>query len=71
MQGINDKDQIFDIGNKVFPLDDINTQEEYLVQIIVPEINDEKQIAAYINAKIILYWNDYKKYEQQKKIENI
>ena len=67
MQGINDKDQIFDIGNKVFPLDDINTQEEYLVQIIVPEINDEKQIAAYINAKIILYWNDYKKYEQQKK----
>ena len=67
MQGITHKDDIFDIGSKVFPLDDIDTQEEYLVQIIVPDINDEKQIAAYINAKIILYWSDYKYYKKQKR----
>jgi len=66
MQGLNDKDKLFDIGSKVFPLKDIDTQEEYLVQIIVPEIDDEEKIAAYINAKIILYWSDYKYYEQQR-----
>ena len=65
MQGLNNKDKIFDIGRKVFPLTDVD-QEEYLVQIIVPEIENEEKIAAYINAKIILYWNDYKEYEKQK-----
>ena len=65
MQGLNNKDKIFDIGRKVFPLTDVD-QEEYLVQIIVPEIENEEKIAAYINAKIILYWSDYKEYEKQK-----
>ena len=65
MQGLNNKDKIFDIGRKVFPLTDVD-QEEYLVKIIVPEIENEEKIAAYINAKIILYWNDYKEYEKQK-----
>ena len=31
MKVVNEKDQIFDIGSKVFPLDDIISQEEYLV----------------------------------------
>ena len=65
MQGLNNKDKIFDIGRKLFPLTDVD-QEEYLVKIIVPEIENEEKIAAYINAKIILYWNDYKEYEKQK-----
>jgi hypothetical protein len=65
MQGLNNKDEIFEIGRKVFPLTDVD-QEEYLVQIVVPEIKNDEKIAAYINAKIILYWNDYKEYEKQK-----
>ena len=67
MKGVNDKNQIFDIGSKIFPLNDVYSQEEYSVQIIIPEIDDENAVAAYINAKIILYSSDYKFYERQKK----
>ena len=70
MKGVTNKDKVFDIGKKVFPLNDVQSSEEYLVQIEVPEIEDEKKIAAYINAKIILYWNDVS-YEQRKKIQEI
>ena len=65
MQGLNNQQNVFDIGKKVFPLIDIDTQEEYLAQIIIPEIDDEEKIAAYINAKIILYWSDSKFYEEK------
>ena len=65
MKGLNDRNQLFDIGSKVFPLNEVNSYEEYKVQIIVPEIENEEKIVAYINAKIILYWSDYKYYEQQ------
>ena len=69
MQGLNDKDKSFDIGSKVFPLTDVDTQEEYLVQIVVPEIDDEEKIAAYIKAKIILYWSNINitKYKESKR----
>ena len=67
MKGVNDRNQIFDIGSKVFPLTDVNSHEEYIVQIVVPEIDNEEEIAAYIHAKIVLYWNDYKYYEKQKR----
>ena len=67
MKGINDRNQVFDIGSKVFPLTEINSHEEYLVQIVVPEIENEEQIAAYIKAKIVVYWSDYRMYEKQKK----
>ena len=63
MKGINEKDQIFDIGSKVFPLDDIGSQEEYLVQIVIPEMDNPNKIVAYINTKIVLYMSDYKYYE--------
>ena len=66
MQGLNSKDEIFEIGRKVFPLTDVD-QEEYLVQIVVPEIENEEQIAAYIKAKLSFYWNDCKYYEKQRK----
>ena len=65
MKGLNDRNQIFDIGSKVFPLNEVYSYEEYKVQIIVPEIENEEQAAAYINAKILLYWNDCKDFEQQ------
>ena len=67
MKGINDRNQVFDIGSKVFPLTEVSSHEEYLVQIVVPEIENEEQIAAYIKAKIVVYWSDYKMYEKQKK----
>ncbi len=67
MKGINDRNQIFDIGSKVFPLTEVNSHEEYIVQIEVPEIDNEEQVAAYIHAKIVLYWSDYKFYEKQRK----
>ena len=70
MQGITNKDKIFEIGKKVFPLNDVKSSEEYLVQIEVPENEDETKVAAYINAKIILYWNDMN-YEQRKKMQEI
>ena len=63
MRGVNEKNQIFDIGSKVFPLNDINSQEEYLVQIVIPEIDNPNKIVAYINAKIVLYMSDFKHYE--------
>ena len=64
MKGINDRNQVFDIGSKVFPLNEINSHEEYIVEIVIPEIDNEEQIAAYIHAKIVLYWNDYKYFEK-------
>lgn len=67
MKGINERNQIFDIGSKVFPLTDINSNEQYLVQIVVPEIENEEVIAAFIKAKLNFYWNDVKYYEKQKK----
>ena len=67
MKGINNRDQIFDIGSRVFPLDNVESQEEYLVQIIIPEVENQDQIAAYIHTKIILYWSDFKHYENLKK----
>ena len=67
MKGINDRNQEFDIGKKIFDLSDINSHEEYLVQIVVPEIDNEEIIAAFIKAKIVVFWSDYKIYEKQKK----
>ena len=56
------------IGSKKFPLDQITSQEEYLVQITIPEIEGEGEIAAaIINCKIVLFWSDYEYFEEKKK----
>ena len=65
MQGLNNQQNVFDIGRKVFSLTDVDTQEEYLAQIIIPEIDNKEKIAAYINTKIVIYWNDNKYYEEK------
>ena len=67
MKGLNDRNQEFDIGKKIFDLSNINSHEEYLVQIVVPEIDNEEIIAAFIKAKIVVFWSEYKMYEKQKK----
>ena len=56
-----------EIGSKRFPLDEITSQEEYIVQITIPEIEDENQAAALINCKIVLFWSDYEYFEEKKK----
>ena len=56
------------IGSKRFPLDQITSQEEYLVQITIPELDGEEEIAAaVINCKIVLFWSDYEYFEEKKK----
>ena len=67
MKKIDDQNQESDIGSKLFPLGEITSQEEYIVQITIPEIEDEEQVAAYINCKIVLFWSDYELYEEKKK----
>ena len=74
MKGINTKGKEFDIGSKIFPLTEIDSQEEYLVQILIPEINKPNQIAGFIKANIVLYMSDFQYYEKlrekQEKILN-
>ena len=67
MKGINLNNEEFDIGRKTFPLNEITSQEEYKVQITVPEIDAPDTIAAYINANIVLFWSDYAFFEEKKK----
>ena len=64
MKGVNDRNQTFDIGSRVFPLDEVDSSEEYSVEIVVPEIDNEEQIAAFIHAKIVIYYSEYKKLER-------
>ena len=67
MKGINDQGSEFSIGSKIFPLTDISSQEEYIVQIIVPEIGNSNKVAAYINATIVLYMSDFQHYDNLRK----
>ena len=67
MKGTNDSNNEFLIGSKVFPLDEVTSQEEYAVTINVPELEDETKIAAYINAKIIVYWSDFQYFDNKRK----
>ena len=67
MKKVDENNNESEIGSKRFPLDEITSQEEYIVQITIPEIEDEEQVAAYINCKIVLFWSDYEFYEEKKK----
>ena len=64
---VDENDIESEIGSKKFPLDEITSQEEYMVQITIPEIEDEDQVAAFINCKIVLFWSDYEFFEEKKK----
>ena len=64
----NNSDHFYDLSKKVFPLEEITTQDEYGVQITLPEEKDQDQVVAFINSKITLHWSDYKFYTE--KIKN-
>jgi hypothetical protein len=73
---VNDNNEIYEIGKREFPVNEITSQEEYSAQIDIPDNNDLNQEAAIINAKIVFYWSDYqyfndKKHETESKIEKI
>jgi len=73
---LTDANEIFEIGSKEFPVNQITTQDEYSAQIEIPENNDINSVGAVINAKILLYWSDYqyfvdKKNEMESKMEKL
>ena len=51
------------IGTVKFPLDTIEKQEEYDLELEIPDEEDEKVINAKINAKIRFIWSIYKYYQ--------
>ena len=73
---LTDTNEIKEIGNNEFPVNEITTQEECPAEIFIPYNNDNNKVAAVINAKIIFYWSDYqyfvdKKNETELKIDTI
>ena len=63
----NEENEVIDIGKKLFPLEEIISQEEYNVQITIPEKSNQEKDIAIINSKITLHWSDYKYFEEKKK----
>ncbi len=73
---VTDNNEIYEIGKREFPINEITSQEEYSAQIDIPDNNDQNHAGAIINAKITFYWSDYqfyndKKHETESKIEKI
>ena len=63
----NEDNEIVEIGKKIFPLEELVSQEEYTVQITIPEKGNQGKDIAFINSKITLHWSDYKYFEEKKK----
>ena len=63
----NNISEAFELSTKVFPLEEIPTQDEYGVQITLPEEENQDQVVAFINSKITLHWSDYLYYEEKVK----
>ena len=68
LQGIknNDDNEIIEIGKKLFPLEEITSQEEYSVQITIPEKGNLDNEVAFINSKITLHWSNYLFFQEKK-----
>lgn len=69
MKGIDDKNKEFNIGNKIFSLNDIESLEKYLVTITIPELDNPDKIAVYINLSIVLYMSYHNYFEKLRKKE--
>ena len=63
----NNSDNVYDLSKKIFPLEEITTQDEYGVQITLLEEKDQDNVVAFINSKITLHWSDYKYYIEKMK----
>lgn len=51
------------LGTVRFPLESIERQEEYELELEIPDDNDENIIMAKINAKVHFIWSMYKYYQ--------
>ncbi len=76
MEGLKINEDRFEIGNKNFPLQEIKSQDEYEVQIIIPDNNNESISIAEINCKILFFWSyfhffDDKRKKIEKKVNNL
>ena len=60
---VDDNDEESALGTVKFPLDKIEKQEEYDLELEIPDEHDEKIINAKINAKIRFVWSTYKYYQ--------
>lgn len=69
LQGVENSEskEIIEIGRKDIPLEEMTSQEEYSVQITIPEIKKPEEVAAIINSKINFHWSDYQFFEEKKK----
>ena len=65
-ENIENTDTII-LGKKNFPLEEITSQDEYSVQITIPDLKKKDEIAALVNSKITLHWSDYQFFEEKKK----
>ena len=61
----NNSDEVYDLSKKVFPLEEITSQDEYGLQITLPEEKNQDQVVAFINSKITLHWSDYQFFEEK------
>jgi hypothetical protein len=59
----NDDSEKLTLGTVKFPLDRIERQEEYELELEIPDEDDENLIMAKINAKIQFIWSIYKYYQ--------
>lgn len=67
VKGVNPEDnELFVIGSRELPLTELTTQDEYNVQIDIPDNEDQETVALVITAKILLYWSDYQYFTSQK-----
>ena len=72
----SDKNDIIEIGRKEFPMNEITTQEEIPVLFEIPAIDNEDNVGAELNLKILFFWSNYQYNMEQKdktelKIEEI
>ena len=73
---VSEKNEIIEIGKREFPLDQLETQDEYDAIICIPDKNNDNVEAATINIKIAFIRSNYqfflgKKKETELKIEQI
>lgn len=52
------------IGSIKFPLENIEKQDEYELELIIPDEEDERINAANIKAKITFIWSEFMLYQE-------
>ena len=67
LKGKDQYDREIDIGSKVLNLEGTESQDEYKIEILIPDINDIDKIVADVQTNISFYWSDFDHYSKQVK----